>query len=400
MPTTSRAAVLETFNQALNITQAEVPAPQPGALVAEVIYGGICGTDVHLHHGNLPIPTPLILGHEAVGRVWQLGEGVTADFTGEPLKEGDLIAWASNIPCGKCYWCVVERERTLCADRKVYGVNQCFDVWPQLSGGWADYIYLQPGSAVFRLPDGVTPEQAIALGCAGPTAVHGVNDITGIKVGDTVVVQGSGPVGMAAAMYAQLAGAAKVIVVGGPANRLALARELGIGDVHIDIFATTDPTERLRMVLDETPGKRGADVVLECAGVPSAVAEGFEMARRNAKYLVLGQYTDRGATPINPHVITRKQLKVYGSWAFAEAHYLGYVQSLPRLAARFDLERFLTPYPLAAANEALADVAEGKVMKAVLQGAGATKSRTASLTPTRSASSRSLALGTSSGGTA
>jgi threonine dehydrogenase-like Zn-dependent dehydrogenase len=371
MATTSRAAVLEAFDQPLAIAEAAVPEPQPGALVAKVIYGGICGTDVHLHHGNLPIPTPLVLGHEAVGRVWKLGEGVGADFTGEPLREGDPIAWASSIPCGRCYWCVVERERTLCADRKVYGVNQRFDQWPHLSGGWADYVYLQPGSAVFRLPPGVSPEQAIALGCAGPTAVHGVLDITGIGVGDTVVVQGSGPVGMAAAMYAHLSGAAKVILVGGPASRLKLARELGVGDVHVDVFAMPDPAERLRLVLGETPGGRGADVVLECAGVPTAVAEGFEMARRNAKYLVLGQYTDRGATPINPHVITRKQLKVYGSWAFAEAHYLGYVRSLPQLAARFDLDRLLTPYPLTEANRALADVAAGRVMKAVLKGAGA-----------------------------
>jgi threonine dehydrogenase-like Zn-dependent dehydrogenase len=90
------------------------------------------------------------------------------------------------------------------------------------------------------------------------------------------------------------------------------------------------------------------------------------MARRNGRYLVLGQYTDRGAVPINPHVITRKQLKVYGSWAFAEAHYLHYVESVPRLAARFDLARLLTVYPLADANRALADVAAGAVMKAVL----------------------------------
>jgi hypothetical protein len=88
--------------------------------------------------------------------------------------------------------------------------------------------------------------------------------------------------------------------------------------------------------------------------------------RRNGRYLVLGQYTDRGETPINPHVITRKQLKVYGSWAFAEKHYLRYVESLPQLAARFDLARLITPYPLAEANRALADVAGGAVMKAVL----------------------------------
>jgi threonine dehydrogenase-like Zn-dependent dehydrogenase len=372
MATISRGAVLREFNQPLTVDEAEVPDPEPGALVARVVYGGVCGTDVHLHHGNLPIPTPLILGHEAVGRVWKLGAGVESDFSGAPLREGDLIVWSSNIPCGQCYWCVIERERTLCTTRKVYGVNQRFDEWPRLSGGWADYIYLQPGSGVFRVPDGISPEQAIALGCAGPTTAHGVLEIAPVAVGETVVVQGSGPVGMAAAMYAHLSGAARVIVVGGPANRLDLARQLGVGDVHLDIFETTDPAERIKRVLEETPGGRGADVVLECAGVPAAVAEGFEYARRNARYLVLGQYTDRGTTPINPHVITRKQLKISGSWAFAEAHYSRYVQSLPQLAARFDLARLVTPYPLADANQALADVAAGRVMKAVLDPAAVT----------------------------
>lgn len=365
----SRAVVLRAFNEPLAIEEADVPEPEPDAIIAQVLYGGICGTDVHLAHGNLPIPTPVVLGHEAVGRIWKLGERVTTDFTGTPLREGDLIAWASSIPCGRCYWCVIEKERTLCADRKVYGINQRFDTWPRLSGGWADYVYLQPGSAVFRLPDGVTPEQVIALGCAGPTAVHGVLEITGVHPGETVVVQGSGPVGIAAAMYAHLAGAGKVIIVGGPASRLELARDLGVGDVHLDIFTVTDAAERIRRVLAETPAGHGADAVLECTGVPEAVPEGFEYARRNARYLVLGQYTDRGTTPVNPHVITRKQLKVYGSWAFAEAHYYRYLQSLPQLAARFDLTRLITPYPLPDANQALADVAAGRVMKAVLRGA-------------------------------
>ena len=364
--TSARGAVLSAFNEPLVVDEAPVPDPGPGAMIARVAYGGVCGTDVHLHHGQLPIPTPLILGHEGVGRVGKLGEGVTVDFTGAPLREGDAIAWMSNIPCGRCHWCVVERERTLCENRKVYGVNQRFDEWPRLSGSWAEAIYLQPGSAVFRLPDGVSLEQAIALGCAGPTAVHGVLDVVGVGVGETVVVQGSGPVGMAAAMYAHLAGAAKVILVGGPANRLEVAREIGVGDVHVDIFAAADPAERIRQVLAETPGGRGADVVLECAGVPEAVPEGFEMARRSGRYLVLGQYTDRGPVPVNPHLITRKQLKVVGSWGFAEAHYLGYLRSLTRLAARFYVERLTSRYPLTEANRALADMAAGTVMKPVL----------------------------------
>jgi threonine dehydrogenase-like Zn-dependent dehydrogenase len=367
MQTMARGVVLRSFGAPLVLETTPVPDPEPGAVVAEVDLSGVCGTDVHLHHGYLPIPLPLILGHEAVGRVARLGAGVTTDFSGNPLREGDIVAWSSNIPCGRCHWCVVAGERTLCEERKVYGVNQRFDVFPRLSGGWAEAIYLQPGSAIFRLPDDVRPEQVIALGCAGPTAMHGVIDVAGITAGDTVVVQGSGPVGIASAMYAHLAGAARVILLGGPAARLDLAREIGVGDVHIDIFEFPDPAERLRLVLDATPGRRGADVVLECAGVPEAVAEGWEMARRGGTFLALGQYTDRGPTPLNPHVITRKQLRIVGSWGFAEKHYLGHIQAIPRLAERFDLPRLITRYPLEAAELALADMAAGRVMKPVLE---------------------------------
>ena len=359
------AVVLGAFNSPLSLESAAMPEPGPGALVAHVDLAGVCGTDVHLLHGHLPIPLPIVLGHEGVGRVWSLGEGVNTDFSGTPLREGDAIAWSSNVPCGRCHWCVVAGQRTLCETRKVYGVNQRFNEFPRLSGAWAEAIYLQPGSAVFRLPDGLTSEEVIALGCAGPTAVHGVIEVAGITAGDTVVVQGSGPVGIASAMYAHLAGASRVIIVGGPLGRLQLAREIGVGDVHIDIFEVPDAGERVRLVLDATPGRRGADVVLECAGVPEAVAEGWEMARRGGTFLALGQYTDRGAVPLNPHLITRKQLRVVGSWGFAEKHYLGHIQALPRLTARFDLPRLISRYNVADANIALSDMGSGRVMKPV-----------------------------------
>ena len=366
MPTMARGAVLRAFNEPLTLEEAPVPDPGAGAIVARIDLGGICGTDVHLHHGNLPIPTPVILGHEAVGRVEKLGAGVTADFNGEPLREGDAIAWASSIPCGRCYWCVVEKERTLCENRKIYGINQRFDQGPRLSGGWADYIYLQPGSAVFKLPVGISPLPAIALGCAGPTAVHGIMELGGIGVGETVVVRGAARSGWRRRCTPSSPAPRRRSSSAGRPAGLQLAREIGVGDVHVDIFTIPDAEERKRLVLVETPAGRGADVVLECAGVPSAVPEGFDLARRNARFLVLGQYTDRGTVPINPHVITRKQLKVYGSWAFAEAHYGRYLATLPQLAARFDLGRLVTGYPLTEANQALADMASGAVMKAVL----------------------------------
>ena len=366
MSTVAQSVVLRTFHEPVNLETADVPDPEPGAIVVKVTHSGVCGTDIHLSHGNLPIPIPVVLGHEGIGEVWKLGDGVDRDFAGAPLGIGDSVTWMSGVSCGKCHWCVIEKERTLCENRKIYGINRSFDTWPKLSGSWAEYIYLEAGSTVFRVPDGVSPEQAIALGCAGPTAFHGVIDIVNIKAGDTVVVRGAGPVGLAAAMYAHLSGAAKVILVGGPASRIVTAKELGIGDVHFDIFDGTDPAERQAQIIAETPSGYGADVVLECAGVPQAVPEGWDLARKNGRCLVLGQYTDRGATPINPHVITKKQLQVYGSWTFAESHYQKYLQSLPKLAERFHLEKLVTTYPLAEANQAMADMMKGDVIKPVL----------------------------------
>src|SRR5918995_4354939 len=121
-----RAVVLNEFNAPLKLESAPLPEPGPGAVVARVDLAGVCGTDVHLHHGHLPIALPIVLGHEGVGRVLRLGEGVATDFSGIPLQEGDAIAWWSNISCGKWHWCVVAGERTLCETRKVYGVNQRF----------------------------------------------------------------------------------------------------------------------------------------------------------------------------------------------------------------------------------------------------------------------------------
>jgi threonine dehydrogenase-like Zn-dependent dehydrogenase len=226
-------------------------------------------------------------------------------------------------------------------------------------------MYLQPGSTDIKLPKGASPDAVIALGCAGPTATHAMQSMAQPQPGDVVVVQGSGPVGLASAMLAQLAGAAKVILVGGPANRLETAKGLGIGDVHIDIFGTT-PEERLTQVLAETPAGRGADFVIEATGAPTAVAEGIDMARRGATYLVVGQYTDHGTTLLNPHYITKKQLRVLGSWAFSAADHLQYVKSVPALAARFDLSTLVTHYPLDRANDALDDMRSGRTLKPVL----------------------------------
>jgi threonine dehydrogenase-like Zn-dependent dehydrogenase len=150
-----------------------------------------------------------------------------------------------------------------------------------------------------------------------------------------------------------------VVILDAHAGRLELARACGIGDVHLEI-GTGDP-------LAHTPRGEGADLVIECAGAPVAVAQGLRLPRRGGGYLVIGQYTDAGDTLMNPHQIVYRQLDVIGSWAFTGAHLVGYVNLLPRLAARFDLARLVTPYDLTAADEAMRQVATGTTLKAVLR---------------------------------
>jgi threonine dehydrogenase-like Zn-dependent dehydrogenase len=362
----SRAAVLTAPGHPLDLQSYPRPEPEPGAAVVRVEHGGICGTDLHIANGHLPVPGPVVLGHEAVGRVETLGAGVTTDALGTPLAVGDAVTWVNSITCGTCFYCRVEHESTLCTgERKVYGINRRADEWPHLSGGWADHIYLQPGTTIVRLPDSVSPLQAIALGCAGPTAVHGLLDQAPVRPGDTVVVLGAGPVGIASALYARIGGAERIVLIGGPASRLDAAKRLGIADEYLDIADGTH-AERVAAIRRTSRSGHGADLVVECAGVPAAVAEAMDHVRPNGTLCVLGQYTDHGPTPMNPYLITGRQLRLIGSRGFGERHFIDYVRTLPQLLALADVTALVTQYPLDDVRRAMADVAAGTVVKAVL----------------------------------
>jgi threonine dehydrogenase-like Zn-dependent dehydrogenase len=149
------------------------------------------------------------------------------------------------------------------------------------------------------------------------TAIHG-SERAPIEWGDTVVVQGTGPVGLAAIAVAHAAGAGKIVAIGGPKHRLEPARAFG-ADLTIDFEAVSSEADRRTLVLGAV-GPFGADQVVECVGHPSAVNEGIALCRDGGQYVVLGQYADAGNISFNPHTITRKQLRVIGSWGFEPRH--------------------------------------------------------------------------------
>jgi threonine dehydrogenase-like Zn-dependent dehydrogenase len=365
MTAPSRALVLRGFGQPLTIDEFDVPAAGDGATVVAVDYGGVCGTDLHLQQGHLDVPTPLVLGHEGLGTVHELGRGAERDANGAVLRPGDRVMWASSIACGRCVPCRLHGDPTLCVSRRTYGVNRPTTAEPALSGAWADYIYLRNGTTIVKVPDAIDAVAAMSLACAGPTIIRALFERRPVRLGEVVVVQGSGPVGLAAAALARIAGAAKVILAGGPARRLQLAAEVGIGDAHVNVVEAEDPDDALSEVIGMT-GDRGADLVIECTGVPAAIDQGIRMARRGGTYLVVGQYTDGGDAYINPHQIVYRRLDVLGSWAFTGAHLVEYINLLPRLVEQCDLARLVTAYALADHAVALRDVADGAVMKAVL----------------------------------
>jgi threonine dehydrogenase-like Zn-dependent dehydrogenase len=342
-----------------------VPAPARGGAILETVASEVCGTDVHLFHGRLAgVPYPIIPGHVSCGRVLETN-GTLLDVEGQPVEKGRLVTFYDVYgTCGSCWHCLVAKAATRCPHRRVYGITTSAE--DGLLGGWAERIELEPGVRVLPLPEGVDVHDFMGGGCGLPTGFHAV-ERAGITLGDAVVVQGSGPVGLNAAVFALLAGAVRVLVVGAPRGRLEAARRLGADDT-LDITEERSPEARVRWVRERTRG-RGADVVIEASGNPAAVSEGLDMLRDAGRYVVVGQYTDAGDVTLNPHRhLNRKHVTLVGCWGYEYTHLHRAVQLLARHKTRIPWASLVTrEYRLDEAGEALQDMERMAVVKALIR---------------------------------
>jgi L-iditol 2-dehydrogenase len=340
------------------------PAVEQGAVVLRTVYSEVCGTDVHLWHGRLGgVPYPIIPGHVSVGRVEDTG-GVVKDADGQVLAPGDLVSFLDvHENCYSCWFCQVAHASTRCPKRRVYGIT--YSAQEGLLGGWSEKIYLKPGVKIIRLPGTLPAEVFISGGCGLPTAFHAVERAT-IRLGDTVVVQGTGPVGLCACVFSRLSGALNVIAIGAPAVRLEMASRMGAD--HVISIENTTPSERAEMVRDITVG-RGADVVIEATGVPTALAEGTDMTRDAGIYAIAGQYTDAGNVTLNPHrAINKKHLDIRGVWGTDFSHLYRAILMLNKHRDAFPWTAMISRmYGLEEVGQALEDVEAGRVVKAVVK---------------------------------
>ena len=342
----------------------EFPRPDlpAGAALLRTLRSEVCGTDVHLWHGRLSgVPYPIIPGHVSAGTIDAM-RGPLTGIDGSELREGDrAVFFDVHRTCGRCRACTVHRTPTRCSSRRVYGITDSAD--EGLFGGWAEAIYLEPGVALARLPDAVSLDDYIGGGCGLLTAVH-IVERAEIRLGDAVVVQGVGAVGLSAIALSRIAGAGRVMAIGAPQDRLSLAREMG-ADAVLDL-AHTSAEERRQAVLDATYGE-GADVVLEAAGAAAAVPEGLDLARVGGRYVIAGHYTDVGPAQVNAHQqINRKHLEIRGCWGSEARHFLRALSILERHPHLPFRKIGARRYGLGQLNEALADAESMRIPKALV----------------------------------
>jgi L-iditol 2-dehydrogenase len=279
-----RAVVM--VGKRFEIREYPVPSSAPGTILLRQELSGICGTDVH-NWEYQRLKGDILLGHENTGLIERLGDGVETDYLGRPLAVGDRTVFPPGTPHGG------------------YGFLTA-DGPPPFRGGFADYIFIQPESCVLKT--GLPPEVSV-LAEPFSVGVHGVMR-SRLRFGDTVVIQGSGAIGLLTLIAAKASGAGRLIMVGGPAGRLALARKIG-ADVLIDIAETPDLDERTRIVRENTSRGAGAEVVFECAGFLPALPEGIGYLKQGGTYVEMGHFVDVGSLDFNPNqLLVRKNLRL------------------------------------------------------------------------------------------
>ena len=307
MPSATGTAVVLTAPEELAVTTYPTPtAVDPGGLLVKTELATVCGSDVHTWKGHRPHPTPAILGHEIVGEIVELGDDVSRDTVGAPLAAGDRVTWTLMASCGTCYYCRTKHLPQKCEALFKYG-HERSDEPPHFTGGFGEYVYVRPGTCVFKVPDGLSAAVTAPLMCGGATVAGGLEAI-GVDPMDTVVVQGAGLLGLYAIPLAKAYGAGQVVAVDLDEDRLALARRFGADHTF---NARSRSTDALVGEIERLTDGRGADVAVEATGTAEAIPVGVDLLATGGRYLLHGTvfpdapFTLDGYDVVTKHVTLR-----------------------------------------------------------------------------------------------
>ena len=285
-------------NKTFAVTDLPTPHAGPGELVLRNQVCGVCGTDVHIYHGepgSADVNPPVVLGHEYSGEVVEVGEGVTG------FAVGDHVTVDPNIYCGHCAYCQ-NGKKQLCPSMEAIGVTR--------DGGFAQYSLI-PASQAFKLEPTV-PWEAAAMAEPLACCLHGI-DLAGIQVGDKVCVVGGGAIGLLMVQLAKLSGASQIVLSEPNEKRRQVGLQLG-ANTALDP-TRPDAQEAFAQVLDG-----GANVVIECVGNVPAVKSAFQFAGKGATVLLFSVPKVDATFDLPLFDVYKKELTIKGSFVNPDTH--------------------------------------------------------------------------------
>ncbi|MFO8101855.1 MAG: zinc-binding dehydrogenase [Dehalococcoidia bacterium] len=363
----AKGAVYKGLGQPFEIQEFPVPDPEPGAILVKITMATICGSDLHMWRGDVDLvamgaPLPAILGHEMTGKVVKLGKGVATDSAGQPLAEGDRVVYRYFIPCGHCPACL-RGDDAACLANLMY-IAPC-EPFPHFLGAYAEYYYVRPGQTIIRVPDELTDEMVAPANCALSEVIYGLEKVN-LRLGETVVIQGAGGLGINATAVAREMGAQQVIVIDSIRDRLELATAFGADEI-IDMNEFKTPDERIGKVMELT-AYRGADVVAELVGVPAAVPEGLGMVGSGGRYLEIGNIGIGKMVEIDPAgSLVIGSRTIYGVVTYKANTLKKAMDFLSRTKDKYPFDKILAKkYRLEEINEAFAAQDKGLVSRSAI----------------------------------
>lgn len=379
---TGKHIVLTGVNK-IEVWDSPLPEIKDDGILLGIGLAGVCGTDKHIINNADKRPLPMGLGHEVTGTILKMGKKALENmYCNDSLKEGDRIALYAALPCGRCWW---DQEfgmnHTLICDHNLPGYFKSPDNPPYFVAGWGEYMYIQPQSWLWKIPDHLSFEEAVLVEpfSMGIRAVDKAMTLPAWKnmhklaFDGVAVVVGTGAVGILTSIALKIAGAGKVILVGGPQYLLDKAKSLGFADKVVNVF-NTSREERVQYVMDESINGKGADVVFNVVGIPKMFIESLEMVRRLGTVVEAGNLIDDG-TEVNINIarnIVRKDLALFGVISQPPQDLGKALRALSNFSNRFDFKELISKtYDIVDAQKILEDDPHNKVgIKTVFKGKG------------------------------
>lgn len=358
------AAVIEKFGEGPSIREFDTGVLLDGEILVRLEASGVCGSDLHIFSGADPrIRLPMIPGHEGIGIIEDM-KGALSDINGEALKRGDRILWDRGIVCGRCRYCVVEKKPFLCVNRMVYGITFNIHDVPFPNGCYSEYVKLSALTATIKADTCLSSEALVPVGCSGATSYHAVEE-AGLQGGETVLIQGPGPLGIFTAVFCRERGAGEIIMTGSSksSRRMELAKSFGVN--HLLYRDKMEGKEQEEFVRGITGG-RGADVVFEMAGTSAAVNAGQHFVARGGKYMIAGVAVPVGDAGIDIYGnLVRKNATVKGIWVSDTSHLFKSFEVVRK--NEYPFEKLISrKYSLCDARKAIESVNEKNVLKSVI----------------------------------